>query len=132
MTQVRLTVSDLARTRFAFSPLGEVGESLYLLSSGSIYGLHQGWYADVSPRLAAVDMDLLLAVVPPRPWIADFLFIGAERGGTAVDLAGRAAAASDRRADGHGHRRSAHTRRRSRRLLVGGNRAALAGHALST
>jgi len=83
--QVRLTVSDLARTRFAFSPLAEVGESLYLLSSGSIYGLHRGWYADVSPRLAAVDMDLLLAVVPPRPWIADFLFIGAEDASTTID-----------------------------------------------
>ncbi len=78
-------MSDLARTRFAFSPLAEVGESLYLLSSGSIYGLHRGWYADVSPRLAAVDMDLLLAVVPPRPWIADFLFIGAEDASTTID-----------------------------------------------
>jgi hypothetical protein len=28
---------------FRFSPLAEVGESLYLLSSGSIYGLHRGW-----------------------------------------------------------------------------------------
>ncbi|MGN6794796.1 MAG: DUF5937 family protein [Streptosporangiaceae bacterium] len=85
MIHVRLTVSDLARTRFAFSPLAEVGESLYLLSSGSIYGLHRGWYADVSPRLAAVDMDLLLNVVPPRPWIADFLFIGADDASTTID-----------------------------------------------
>lgn len=85
MIHVRLTVSDLAKTRFAFSPLAEVGESLYLLSSGSIYGLHRGWYADVSPRLNAVDMDLLLAVVPPRPWIADFLFIGAEDASTTID-----------------------------------------------
>ncbi len=83
--QVRLTVSDLARTRFAYSPLAEVGESLYLLSSGSMYGLHQGWYADVAPRLGAVDMDLLLSVVPPRPWIADFLFIGAEDASTSID-----------------------------------------------
>ena len=83
--QVRLTVSDLARTRFAYSPLAEVGESLYLLSSGSMYGLQRGWYADVAPRLGAVDMDLLLSVVPPRPWIADFLFIGAEDASTSID-----------------------------------------------
>ncbi len=85
MIQVRLTVSDLARTRFAYSPLAEVGESLYLLSSGSIYGLHRGWHADVAPRLGSVDMELLLSVVPPRPWIADFLFIGAEDAATSID-----------------------------------------------
>ena len=85
MIHVRLTVSDLAKTRFAFSPLAEVGESLYLLSSGSIYGPHRGWHADISPRLSSVDMDLLLAVVPPRPWIADFLFIGAEDASTTID-----------------------------------------------
>ncbi len=83
--QVRLTVSDLAKTRFAYSPLAEAGESLYLLSSGSIYGLHRGWHADVAPRLGSVDMELLLNVVPPRPWIADFLFIGAEDAATTID-----------------------------------------------
>ncbi|HEX2321750.1 MAG TPA: hypothetical protein VHJ18_22450 [Streptosporangiaceae bacterium] len=30
-------------------------------------------------------MDLLLAVVPPRSWIADFLFIGAEDASTTID-----------------------------------------------
>jgi hypothetical protein len=82
---VRLTVGDLAKTRFAYSPLAEVGESLYLLSSGSIYGLHRGWYADAAPRLRAVDMELLISLVPPRPWIADFLFMGAEDAATSID-----------------------------------------------
>jgi len=82
--QVRLTVSDLARTRFAYSPLAEVGESLYLLSSGSIYGLHRAWYTDVASRLRGVDMELLISVVPPRPWIADFLFIGATDATTSI------------------------------------------------
>ncbi len=82
---VRLTVSDLALTRFAYSPLAEVGESLYLLSKGSVYGLHQGWYADVAPRLADTDLELLLGVVPPRPWIADFLFSGATDASTSID-----------------------------------------------
>jgi DNA-binding transcriptional ArsR family regulator len=82
--QVRLTVSDLARTRFAYSPLAEIGESIYLLSSGSIYGLHRAWYEDVAPGLRDVDMELLLSVVPPRPWIADFLFIGAADTGTSI------------------------------------------------
>src|SRR5215472_1780366 len=80
-----MTVSDLARTRFAYSPLAEVGESLYALAAGSVYGLHRGWYESVAPRLGGVDMELLRAVVPPRPWIADFLFAGAVDATTSIE-----------------------------------------------
>jgi len=82
---VRMTVSDLARTRFAYSPLAEVGESLYLLASGTAGRLHRGWYENVAARLGGVDMDLLRAVVPPWPWIADFLFAGAADTATTID-----------------------------------------------
>jgi DNA-binding transcriptional ArsR family regulator len=83
--RVRMTVSDLARTRFAYSPLAEVGESLYALAAGSVYGLHRGWYDNVASRLGSVDMELLRAVVPPRPWIADFLFAGAVDATTSIE-----------------------------------------------
>jgi DNA-binding transcriptional ArsR family regulator len=80
-----MTVSDLARTRFAYSPLAEVGESLYVLASGSFCALHRGWYETVAPRLSSIDMELLHAVVPPRPWIADFLFAGAVDATTSIE-----------------------------------------------
>lgn len=80
-----MTVSDLARTRFAYSPLTEVGESLYMLACGSVYGLHRGWYESVAPGLGDVDMELLHTIVPPRPWIADFLFAGAVDATTSIE-----------------------------------------------
>ena len=80
-----MTVSDLARTRFAYSPLAEVGESLYALAGGSVYGLHRGWHESVAPRLGSVDMELLRAVVPPRPWIAGFLFAGVVDATTSIE-----------------------------------------------
>lgn len=47
VVNVRMTVADLASTKFAFSPLAETGLSLYLLSGGEVRGLHQGWFRDV-------------------------------------------------------------------------------------
>ncbi len=80
-----MTVSDLARTRFAYSPLTEVGESLHVLTSGSVYGLHREWYESVVPCLGSIDMELLHVVVPPQPWIADFLFAGAVDATTSIE-----------------------------------------------
>ncbi|HEX6578666.1 MAG TPA: DUF5937 family protein [Jiangellaceae bacterium] len=77
MIQVRLRVGDLGRVRFAYSPLVEVAESLYMLSSGSIAPVHRAWHAAVRERLHATDLDLLQAVVPARSYIADFLLPGA-------------------------------------------------------
>jgi hypothetical protein len=85
MVNVRMTVADLASTRFAFSPLAEVGLSLYLLSGGEVRGLHQGWYQDVRPALARVDMELLCSVVPRRGLLADFLFLGATDASTRIE-----------------------------------------------
>jgi DNA-binding transcriptional ArsR family regulator len=83
--QVRLSVSDLGRMHFAYSPLAEVGESLYMLSSGRIHPVHREWFKAVRPRLTGVDMALLRAVVPPRSYIASFLFIGASDPATTID-----------------------------------------------
>lgn len=75
--QVRLRVGDLGRMRFAYSPLVEVAESLYMLSSGSIEPVHRAWYGAVRRRLVTVDLELLQAVVPAHSYIADFLLPGA-------------------------------------------------------
>jgi hypothetical protein len=38
VVNVRMTVADLATTRFAYSPLAEVALSLYLLSGSEVRG----------------------------------------------------------------------------------------------
>jgi hypothetical protein len=70
-------VGDLGRMRFAYSPLVEVAESLYMLSSGSIAPVHGAWYGAVRRRLDTVDLELLQAVVPAHSYIADFVLPGA-------------------------------------------------------
>jgi DNA-binding transcriptional ArsR family regulator len=76
MIRLRMSVPDLARMRFAYSPLTEVGESLYLLHSGRSHPLHQGWHQATVARLRRADTELLRAVVPARGHIAGF-FLGA-------------------------------------------------------
>src|SRR5215475_3156737 len=84
MVNIRMTVPDLASTRFAYSPLAEVGESLYLLSLGPVHGVHEEWYRSIRPALAGLDMELL-SVVTVRPRIADFLFAGAVDATTTIE-----------------------------------------------
>jgi DNA-binding transcriptional ArsR family regulator len=83
--EIRLTVSDVGRMRFAYSPLAEVAESLYMLSSGRVHHVHRGWYHSVRNRLADADMALLHAVVPARSYIASFLFGGTSGPGTTFE-----------------------------------------------
>ncbi|WP_460666697.1 ArsR/SmtB family transcription factor [Kribbella swartbergensis] len=77
MIRLRMTLADLRQMRFAYSPLTEVAESLYMLSSRCLRPLHRDWFESVRGSLGAVDMQLLLAVVPAGPNIANFLFGGA-------------------------------------------------------
>lgn len=72
-------VADVARTRFALSPLTEVIGSLYQLSSRRVSPLHRGWLAATRDGLRDVDMALLGAVVPAGAFVADFLFAAASR-----------------------------------------------------
>ncbi len=81
MIQLRLGVADVARTRFEYSPLGEVVQSLYQLSSRQVSLLHRPWWEATRDRLRGVDMALLRAVVPAGAYVADFLFSAASRGG---------------------------------------------------
>jgi DNA-binding transcriptional ArsR family regulator len=87
MIRLRLAPRDLERMRFAYSPLAEVAESLYMLHSGNIPRLHNEWFNMTRKRLRHVDMDVLRAIVPaPRPHVASFLLAGASEPSTSIDL----------------------------------------------
>ncbi|MGP3955856.1 DUF5937 family protein [Nonomuraea sp. 3N208] len=67
------TSVDLARVRFAFSPVSEAVASLRVLQDPSRQAMHLPWIRAVRPRLAGLDLRLLFALVPLGPYFADFL-----------------------------------------------------------
>jgi DNA-binding transcriptional ArsR family regulator len=69
----RLTPEDVARVRFAFSPLFELVLSLIVLRAPGRHSLHLPWVRSVRPRVGAVDLSELIALVPVRGIVADFL-----------------------------------------------------------
>ncbi|MET8158590.1 DUF5937 family protein [Sphaerisporangium sp. NPDC005289] len=71
--QWRFEADDLARLRFAFSPLWEVVASLRVLSAPARHSVHLPWLRAVKPRLGELDLSELLALAPARGYIADFL-----------------------------------------------------------
>lgn len=73
MIEWRLTPSDVARIRFAFSPLWELVLSLVVLRAPARHSLHLPWVRWVRPRLADLDLSELFALVPVQGIIADFL-----------------------------------------------------------
>src|SRR5882757_9067902 len=86
MIRLRMSPADLERMRFAYSPLAEVAESVYVLNSGQISVLHRTWYDLIRDRLDQVDMALLRAIVPaPRPHVAGFLLSGATEPATSIE-----------------------------------------------
>ncbi|MEU8826882.1 DUF5937 family protein [Streptomyces sp. NPDC048636] len=66
MIEIELGLEDVARTRFAISPLWEVVASVRVLKGADGHGLHRTWAERVRPRLAAADLDLgpLFDLVP--------------------------------------------------------------------
>ena len=73
MIEWRLTVEDVGRIRFAFSPLAELVLSLVVLRAPSSHALHLPWVREVRPRLAGLDLTELFGLVPVRGLTADFL-----------------------------------------------------------
>ncbi|MFJ1565735.1 transcriptional regulator [Streptomyces erythrochromogenes] len=73
--ELAFSVGDLARMRFAVSPMWEVGPSMRLLRSGHEHPVHRAWTAQVRPRLAAAGLDRgrLAELVPPSGYVPDFL-----------------------------------------------------------
>jgi DNA-binding transcriptional ArsR family regulator len=66
--EFELNVDLLGNIRFAFSPLAEVAASLQLLAEPQPAHLHGPWLRQVGDRLAEVDLDLLLGLVPAGEW----------------------------------------------------------------
>ncbi|WP_274561998.1 ArsR/SmtB family transcription factor [Streptomyces spiramyceticus] len=67
------TPGDLARLRFAFSPVSEAVASLRMLQDPGRHALHLPWIRGVRPRLRAMDLRLLFALAPLGAYIPDFL-----------------------------------------------------------
>lgn len=85
MIQIRMSVADLGRMRFVHSPLAEVAASLYRLASGQVPAVHRPWFRAVRDDLGRLDLSLLNAVVPARPYIATFLCSGAADRSTTIE-----------------------------------------------
>jgi DNA-binding transcriptional ArsR family regulator len=64
---------DVARIRFAFSPLWEAVMSLIVLRAPAAHTLHVPWIRAALPRVAGLDLSELFALVPVRGPTADFL-----------------------------------------------------------
>jgi DNA-binding HxlR family transcriptional regulator len=69
----RFTPDDVARIRFAFSPLLELVLSLVVLRTAAQRSLHLPWVRSVRHRLTDLDLTELFALVPVRGITADFL-----------------------------------------------------------
>lgn len=65
--------SDLARLRFAISPLVELHRSVRALDDPGAQALHLPWIVATRERVADLDLDLLRALAPPRVYTPDFI-----------------------------------------------------------
>jgi DNA-binding transcriptional ArsR family regulator len=73
MITVRFGPADLAKVRFAISPLFELWQSVRALQDPTTHALHGSWLADNRKQLADLDLSLLYALQPPRGINADFI-----------------------------------------------------------
>ncbi|WP_066936327.1 DUF5937 family protein [Microtetraspora fusca] len=64
---------DVARLRFAFSPLWELVSSLRVLRQPGRHSVHLPWLRAVRPRVAGLDLSELYSLVPMRGYLPDFL-----------------------------------------------------------
>ncbi|WP_433325740.1 DUF5937 family protein [Spirillospora sp. CA-294931] len=73
MIQFLFTPDDVARVRFAFSPLWELVHSLRVLAAPSEHALHLPWIHSARSRVQDLDLALLQTLVPQVGYIPDFL-----------------------------------------------------------
>ena len=64
---------DVAKTRFAISPLWETAAAIRALRDPSVGSLHLPWVKRIRPHLKELDLSLPLALLPKKGYIADFL-----------------------------------------------------------
>ena len=73
MIEYKFRSEDLARTRFAISPLWETAAAIRALRNPSVASLHLPWVKKIRPHLKDLDLSLPLALLPRTGYIADFL-----------------------------------------------------------
>lgn len=73
MITYRFGVEDLARTRFAISPMWETASAIRALRNPSVAALHVPWVKRIRSQLKGLDLSLSLALLPRKGYIADFL-----------------------------------------------------------
>lgn len=67
------SVEDLARTRFAISPMWELVRSVVALRDPAHAALHLPWLRSLSGRLHGLALERVAALNPPRGYTPDFL-----------------------------------------------------------
>src|SRR5579872_2483470 len=73
MIEWSFTPADVARIRFAFSPLAELVRSLIVLRAPARHSLHLPWVRATRPLVARLDLTELFALIPIQGDTADFL-----------------------------------------------------------
>jgi DNA-binding transcriptional ArsR family regulator len=74
MLDLKFTAKDVARTRFAISPLWEVIAAIRVLKAPAEHPLHRPWVERVRPRLAGMDLRPLSELIPvPAPTLPAWL-----------------------------------------------------------
>lgn len=73
MVRYTFTPEDLARTRFAVSPMWETAAAIRALRNPSLLSLHLPWVKQIRPLIRHMDLSPAFALLPPRGYIADFL-----------------------------------------------------------
>jgi DNA-binding transcriptional ArsR family regulator len=73
MIEIELANSDLARVRFAHSPVRELVASLHLLQDPARHHMYRRWLAAVRGRLGGLRLELLSALAPTGRYLPSFL-----------------------------------------------------------
>jgi hypothetical protein len=73
MIEIELAHADLARMRFAHSPIRELVASLRTLQDPTRRAMHRQWLATVSGQLGGLDLALLTALAPSGRLMPDFV-----------------------------------------------------------
>jgi len=74
MIEIALAHSDLARVRFAHSPIEELVASLRVLQDPARQLMYGPWVSTARPRLGGVRLELLTALAPTGRFLPAFLF----------------------------------------------------------
>jgi len=74
MIEMRLAHVDLARVRFAHSPVRELVASLLVLQDPGRQCMHGGWLSAARRRLGGLELELLTALAPIGHYLPSFLF----------------------------------------------------------